>query len=118
MTGEGKPSPPADTPEAKAKQLLYRFLTREQRDSLEQKGYFDVPGKDSIYRLCEARIATKVFQRGSSEAFNLCVQTVESVPDADWYLTMLLMIQADESKFLMTGQRLDNMAARHGTRHC
>lgn len=117
-TGEGKPSPPADTPEAKAKQLLYRFLTAEQRDSLEQNGYFDVPGRDYVYRLGVPMVATKVFQQGSSKSFNLCVQTVENVLNPDWHLTLLLMIQADEDKFLKTGRRLDNMAAQHGTRHC
>lgn len=115
LVKEKEPSQPDETPDAKAKKLLYRFLTAEQRDSLERSGYFDVLGHYSVYRLGKPRLTIQILRQGCGVVGRLCVQTVSDVPDADWYLTMLLMIQADEDTFLKHSRRLNDIVVQPDT---
>lgn len=86
-----------------AKQLLLRFLTPEQRNKLEQHGYFDVRGSRTghVYRIRQGSHGNifKMHEDGQRMIAKYCGQP-EGVPTEDMMLAQKLQIECDEDGFL------------------
>ena len=84
--------------ERRANGLLHDVLTPEQCHQLVWRGYLEVPSPTSaqrVYRVPRARGYVQVLDNGRS-VMRLCVQPVESLPDAYVIVLHKLMIEANE----------------------
>ncbi len=92
----------------RANELLRSVLTGEQYGQLVRQGYLDIksprdPG--CIYRVPRAHGLVGVIEQGRCK-MSLCLQPLESVPDADLVVMHKLMIEADEETYLQTANKL------------
>lgn len=104
--------------EEKSDRLLYRFLTPEQRLTLEELAFFDVVGKGRLVgRLGFRRTQTRTFRiywagpmvdelLPSGKRQHLCIMALDSIPRSDIMLAWKLLIEADLPRFLKTANRI------------
>jgi hypothetical protein len=95
----------------RANELLRSVLTSEQYGQLMRHGYLDIksprdPG--CIYRVPRTKGMARMIEQGRHKA-NLCLQPLETVPDADIVVIHKLMIEADEETYLQTANRFSPM---------
>lgn len=88
---------------ARARRLLKRTLTDDQRAMLRKLGYFEVEGSRTsrIYRIKTGIVRNVILldARGR-EVEQLCAHPAGSVPDFDAMLAQKLMLEAAEDDFL------------------
>ena len=88
--------------ERRAASLLRDMLTAEQCRQLVWRGYLEIPSPSSsqrVYRVPRAKGYVQVLEHGRA-VMRLCVQPVESLPDADVVVLHKLMIEANEEFYL------------------
>jgi hypothetical protein len=93
--------------ERRAADLMRDVLTPEQCRQLLWRGYLEVasptePGR--IYRVPRNRGYVQVLENGHA-VMRLCVQPVESLPDADIVVLHKLMIEANEEHYLQKANK-------------
>jgi hypothetical protein len=93
--------------ERRATGLLHDMLTPEQIRQLAWRGYLEIPSPSSaqrVYRVPRARGYVQVIENGHA-VMRLCLQPVESLPDADVVVLHKLMIEADEECYLQKANK-------------
>lgn len=90
------------TPAERAEALLGELLDEHEYRQLTQRGYVDVVSphdEQRIYRIPSYSGLVRVYEHGTAVR-ELCVQSVEPLPNADIVLMHKLMIQGDELEYL------------------
>lgn len=111
-------APKAPTPEEleankKAKELLYRFLSKKQRDQLESVGYFEQVGGDgNLYRLWYGEHRSIELVEGGEVTKRLCVHPRIIVPVGDTLLAQKLLLQGDIDRVYKTANVTDTRTQR------
>jgi hypothetical protein len=93
--------------ERRATDLLRDMLTSEQFHQLVWRGYLEVPSPTEprrVYRVPRTRGYIQVIENGRA-VMRLCVQPVESLPDADVIVLHKLMIEANEEGYLQKANK-------------
>ena len=93
--------------ERRANGLLHDVLTPEQCRQLMWRGYLEVPSPTTaqrVYRVPRARGYVQVIENGRA-VMRLCVQPVESLPDADVVVLHKLMIEGNEEHYLQKANK-------------
>jgi hypothetical protein len=93
--------------ERRANGLLHDILTPEQCRQLMWRGYVEVPSPTTahrIYRVPRVGGYVQVIENGRA-VMRLCVQPVESLPDADVVVLHKLMIEANEEHYLQKANK-------------
>ncbi len=83
----------------KAKQLLIENISKEQRRTLRDKGYFDVQVKGKTYRIRWGSHGNVYLVHGDREVVSYCIQPPD-VPPGDAMLAQKLLLETDEASFL------------------
>jgi len=92
---------PNQAAEAKARVLLDRALTPEQRRDLAAKHYFDVKAKRFTYRIREGHSGNVEALDASGRVISrFCAHPLSRVPVYDVMLAQKLWIETDENMFL------------------
>jgi len=96
-----------DEAQHKADILLNEFLTRRQRKSLKELGYFEViTPRGKTYRIRRGRSNNvREVDANGKEIAMLCAHPTEYVPDADTMLAQKLMLETAEEEFLQIANR-------------
>jgi hypothetical protein len=97
----------------RANELLRSVLTSEQYGQLMWHGYLDIKcpsDPECIYRVPRTRGLVKVIEKGRHKAY-LCLQPLETIPDADIVLIHKLMIEADEERYLQMANRFSPLSS-------
>jgi hypothetical protein len=88
---------------AKADRLLKSALTDQQKQDLENKGWFDVRGSSGrIYRVRGPREYFCSVQRIGALGLRFrrrCFETIEKLPMADMLLAAKIWLERDETEF-------------------
>jgi hypothetical protein len=84
---------------ARAKALLFRSLTRDQQQSLEGRGYFDMNVGGKTYRIHRGTHGNVRLVQAGQETMLYCAQP-NNVPVEDAMLAQKLMLETDEQAFL------------------
>ena len=93
--------------ERRAAGLLRDVLTPEQCHQLAWRGYLEVKSPNEperVYRVPRTRGYIQVLEHGRA-VMRLCVQPVESLPDADIVVLHKLMIEANEENYLQKANK-------------
>jgi hypothetical protein len=93
--------------ERRATELLHDMLTSEQFHQLVWRGYLEVPSPTEpqrVYRVPRTKGYIQVMENGRA-VMRLCVQPVESLPDADVVILHKLMIEANEEGYLQKANK-------------
>lgn len=93
--------------ERRAASLLRDILTVEQCRQLVWHGYLEVPSPSTaqrVYRVPRTRGYVQVIEHGHA-IMRLCIQPVESLPDADVVILHKLMIEANEEYYLQKANK-------------
>ncbi len=100
------PKPPTKS-ERRARALLFRYLTREQKASLRAKGFFEAQGQDGhSYRIAAYNGIKRVEQ--GVETWSYCFHAEEvRLPSYDLMLAQKLFIENDIKSFLETANATD-----------
>ena len=88
----------------KAETLLRNSLTREEYRSLRTHAYIEVASPSyarRVYRIPRGPGQVAVYE-GGHVTERLCLQPLESLPEADVVLMHKLLIEADEPRYLAT----------------
>lgn len=92
----------------RAAALLHDVLTPEQRHQLVWQGYVEIPSPTEpqrVYCVPRTKGLVQVRENGCLR-MRLCLQPVESLPDADIVALHKLMIEADEETYLQKANKL------------
>lgn len=84
----------------KATELLFHFLTGEQKNQYQERGYFETTVKERTYRIKKGRSGNVQLIEKGKPRVQYCVHPEEDVPDQDTMLAQLLLLRTDESEFL------------------
>ncbi len=93
--------------ERRAADLLRAILTPEQVRQLIWQGYLEVPSPTEprrVYRVPRVKGYVQVVENGRA-IMRLCLQPVESLPDADVVVLHKLMIEANEENYLQKANK-------------
>ncbi len=93
--------------ERRAMHLLRDLLTPEQLRQLIWYGYLEIPSPTEpqrMYRVPRTKGYVQVIERGRA-TMRLCLQPVESLPDADVVVLHKLMIEANEETYLQKANK-------------
>jgi len=93
--------------ERRAADLLRDTLTPEQFRQLVWRGYLEVPSPTEpqrVYRVPRTKGYIQVIENGRA-VMPLCVQPIESLPDADVVVLHKLMIEANEENYLQKANK-------------
>lgn len=93
--------------ERRAADLLRDTLTPEQFRQLVWRGYLEIPSPTQprrVYRVPKSRGYVQVIENGRA-TMRLCLQPVESLPDADIVVLHKLMIEANEETYLQKANK-------------
>ena len=93
--------------ERRAADLMRDVLTPEQCRQLLWRGYLEVASPTEpqrVYRVPRNRGYVQVLENGRA-VMRLCVQPVESLPDADIVVLHKLMIEANEEHYLQKANK-------------
>lgn len=93
--------------ERRASGLLRDILTPEQVRQLLWHGYLEIPSPTKprrIYRVPRSKGYVQVIENGRA-IMRLCLQPVESLPDADVVVLHKLMIEANEETYLQKANK-------------
>jgi hypothetical protein len=88
--------------ERRARDLLRDTLTPEQFHQLTWRGYLEIPSPTEprrVYRVPRSNGYVQVIENGRA-VMRLCLQPVESLPDADVVVLHRLMIEGNEEAYL------------------
>lgn len=94
----------------KARALLLKHMTREQRKEFKASGQFHVKGSSTgaIYMIIDSGSVVR-----ATDGHEFCLQVVgERVPREDELLARKILIECDEPKFLATANNLTVQRAR------
>lgn len=90
-----------ESAEARARELLERCLSLEEKARLRQHGHIVVCGAKNRYRIRQGRVGNvDVVGKNGIITGRLCAHPVASTPDFDTMLAQKLMIETDEAAFL------------------
>ncbi|MBI2877319.1 MAG: hypothetical protein HYY20_10595 [Candidatus Tectomicrobia bacterium] len=86
----------------RAEALLAEFLTAEQVQAVKKTGYLTVPSPGHPGRVyyIPSRLGYVMVYEDGQQAFRLCVQSCEHLPEADRVLQHKLMIEGNEDRYL------------------
>ncbi len=93
--------------ERRAVDLLRDLLTPEQVHELLRRGYLEIPSPMEpcrVYRVPRVNGYVQVVENGRA-IMRLCLQPVESLPDADVVVLHKLMIEANEEMYLQKANK-------------
>ena len=93
--------------ERRAAGLLRDILTPEQVRQLLWQGYLEIPSPTEprrVYRVPRSKGYVQVIENGRA-IMRLCLQPVESLPDADVVVLHKLMIEANEETYLQKANK-------------
>ncbi len=93
--------------ERRAVDLLRDLLTPEQERQLLWRGYLEIPSPTEprrVYRVPRVNGYVQVVENGRA-IMRLCLQPVESLPDADVVVLHKLMIEANEEMYLQKANK-------------
>ena len=93
--------------ERRAAGLLRDILTPEQVRQLLWHGYLEIPSPTEprrVYRVPRSKGYVQVIENGRA-TMRLCLQPVESLPDADVVVLHKLMIEANEETYLQKANK-------------
>jgi hypothetical protein len=93
--------------ERRATGLLRDILTPEQFRQLVWRGYLEIPSPmepQRVYRVPRTKGYVQVIENGRA-IMRLCLQPVESLPDADVVVLHKLMIEANEETYLQKANK-------------
>jgi hypothetical protein len=88
-------------------QLLRAVLTQDQYRHLIQRGYLDIRSpshQERFYRVPKAPGRVHLIENEQLQT-DLCLQTLDWVPNADFVVIHKLMIEADEETYLQKANR-------------
>lgn len=89
----------------RARSLLHRHLTREQRWDLRGSHSFEVVGQDGrAYQITEGSCNNVFLLEGGERRFRLCVVAKVNIPIYDLMLAQKLMIESDIRSYLKLAQ--------------
>ena len=94
----------------KAKALLHRYLTREQRFELRATGAFTVQGKDGRSYQVSRDKGIQVEHLGVT--YSLCVHPKETLPSFDALLVLKVSLETDPETLLRTANASDPVALK------
>jgi len=83
----------------RAKKLLQDHITKEQRESLEKHGFFEVVVAGKTYRIRQGTHGNVRLIENGKEVKSFCIQP-NYVPDEDAMLAQKLLLETDEASFL------------------
>ncbi len=93
--------------EARARGLMRDLLSPTEFQQIAKFGYLEVPSPhyaERIYRIPGAGGLVKVFERGCA-IMELCLQSIEPLPDGDVVVLHKLMIESNEDEYLQRANR-------------
>jgi hypothetical protein len=86
-----------------AEELLFLFLTPEQREQYKKQGYFETEINDSRYRIHAGRAGNiRKLDKNGKPSVQYCVHPNDWLPDADNVLAQFLALHHDEAALLRT----------------
>lgn len=98
-----KPTPEQEEAEKKARELLFRFLSKKQREQLESLGYFEQMGGDgNLYRLWHGEHRSIELVEDKEVVSTLCIHPKIIVPASDTLLAQKLLVQGDIDRLYKT----------------
>ena len=83
----------------RAKKLLMDHITKEQRESLEKHGFFEVLVGGKTYRIRQGTHGNVRLIENGKETKSFCIQP-NDIPDEDAMLAQKLLLETDEAAFL------------------
>lgn len=90
----------ATAAESRADQLLFRFLSAEQKQMYTTRGFFIMRTERHRYRIRRGRTANvDVLDEKNIVLYSLCAHPELSVPDSDTCLAQKLMLETEEERF-------------------
>lgn len=89
----------------RAEELLFVFLTAEQRSRYDKDGCFETLVNDRCYRIRKGNAMNVDLMENGKAKFKYCVLPDNNPPSPDVMLAQLLLLQNDEAKFLATANR-------------
>jgi hypothetical protein len=87
---------------AKAEELLFLFLTDEQKKSYKEKRYFETEVNDTKYRIYKGRGGNIKKIVDGKEVVSMCVHVADYIPDDDNVLGQLLALHTDAAQLERT----------------
>jgi hypothetical protein len=92
--------------EARARRLLERNLSAEQRRTLAKSGFIDVRACGGrVYRLARSGSVARLSEDGKYLTEQYCIVPTVAMPPEDRLLALKLMLETDEEEFLKTACR-------------
>lgn len=82
----------------RAEQLLFMFLTPDQKAMYLKHGYFDTDVNDTTYRIHKGRARNIRKMKDGKAIDQLCVHPIPYLPDADNVLAQLLALRTDQAQ--------------------
>jgi hypothetical protein len=96
-----------DRAKRRARRLLTSNLTKEQHESLEKFGFFEVVVEGKTYRIRQGTHGNvRLLGADGKESKSFCIQP-NGVPDEDAMLAQKLMLETDEASFLRIANARD-----------
>lgn len=91
----------------RAKALLHKYLSKEQRWSLRARGFFDVTGQDGLpYRVKDGTCQNVFLLEDGEETTAYCAIPVnERIPTNDLMLAHKVMLESDIQVFMKVARR-------------
>lgn len=92
-----------ESAEQRAEELLFLFLSAEQRQDYKSKGYFETSVNDTRYRIGKGRAGNihKIDSAGKATV-RMCVHPHEWLPDEDNVLAQFLALHSDAGQLERT----------------
>jgi len=86
----------------KADKLLLKCLNQKQQKTYKKEGWFVVESSlGNRYKISAGPYGVKLLDKKGKDKREHCLQLKEVVPNADQLLALKLLIEADESRFLL-----------------
>ncbi len=118
--------------QARARALLFEYVSPEQRDTFQAKGHFDVVKtgtrrslgmlllgypKFRVYRLSHSHHPVRLFTSAtqlarSAPKYGYCIHSHGAAPPDDELLSMKLLLEKDEPRFLSIAYRFRSPEGR------
>jgi len=89
----------------RAEDLLFLFLTAEQRSRYETEGCFETLVNDRLYRIRKGNAMNVDLMENGKAKFKYCVLPDNNPPSPDVMLAQLLLLESDEASFLALANR-------------
>lgn len=95
-----------ESADQRAEELLFLFLTPEQRQEYKSKGYFETSVNDTRYRINKGRAGNIFKLDGKGKAtVRMCVHPSDYLPDGDNVLAQFLALHSDAAQLERTANQ-------------